>query len=359
MRRVQVMGEAGDPAVRALCAVGESVAYLFMEGLAECEVQGRHSEIRLLVNAAPDRPDVVVEALDERRGFEAVVVGVPPHVADVPVQPRSLLALDALRAGVGRLGELRGWDPRTLDDIRDHVLARGLVFTWYGDWKRSPDGRHEVRAAFQFTELGTGRRGLQLRTTGADRLLTWSDQLEWRSSWEGFARSMRYLRWSDDGTASLEALTLRPDAPPAALTELITDAPAADPDQPRPPVSLLIRDDTWREIRFTGGMLGLGVVSTAYVDQLCTLLKQLERDEWQRWWSSADLPILDVSYWIGDDRTDRMFVRRGNGQLIARVEHSPAELRDDDPDRQAEEDVLRLVAAIQRRMGLDEPPPFR
>ncbi len=364
VRRVQIFGMGQDPAVDAFCGVGEGVGYLFMEGLSEEDLHGRHSEIRLFVHAAPERPDVEVEVTDVGEGFESVLVRVPPHVAALPVQPRALLVLDTLLAGAGRLGELHDWDARSLDAIRDHVISRGLVFTWYGDWKLSPDRRYEVRPAFRLTEHGTGLRSLQLRAAGTDRLLTWSEQWEWRSTWEGFARSERYLRWSDDGTATLEALTLRPDTPPAALGELVTDSPAVDCDQPRPPVSVLIKDETWREVRFVGGGLGAGCVlgtnvPPAYLDRLHVLLGQLRHDEWQRWWTPADLPVLEVSYWIEEGCPDRLFVRRSKGKLIARIEHSPAGLREQNSEERANDDVLRMVAVVQKRMRLDDPPTFR
>lgn len=356
--QIQIFGIDPDVAVEAFTQVGEGVGYLFMEGLQRQEVHGRHAEIRLFVHATTDRPDVEVEALDERDGWETVLVRVPPLVAGLPVQARALLVLDTLRAGAGRLGELRGWDARTLDAVRDHVIDRGLMFTWYGDWIQSPDGLYEVRAAFRLTESGTGRRSLQMRAAAADRLLTWTEQLEWRYTWEGLVRSQALLRWSDDGTSSLERLSLRPDTPPAAPDELITDAPAVDPDQPRPPVSVLIKDDTWREVRYIGGVRAFGGVPSAYANRLDALLGRVGDVEWQRWWAPADLPTLELSYWLEEGRPDRVFVRRSKGKLVARIDHSPAGLRDGDPEAQADEDVGQLLSVVRERMGLSTPPPL-
>ena len=357
VRYVQIFDVGEAPAVTAFTEAGQGVGHLFMDGLEHHELRGRHSEMRFFVHAAPERPDVEVEVLDEREGFESVLVRVPPHVAGLSVPARALLVLDTLRAGAGRLGELRGWDAEVLDAVRDHVLDRGLLFTWFGDWKRSPDGRHEVRAAFWSTDRGDGCRSLQMRISGAERLLTWSEELDWPSTWEGFVRSQTLLRWSDDGTASLERLTLHPDSPPAGPDHLTPDAAQVDRDQSRPPVTVLIKDDTWREVSFIGGVRAPGGRSV-YADRLDVLLGQLEDDEWQRWWMPADLPTLEVSYWVEDGRPDRVFVRRSKGKLIARIDHSPAGLREDDPLAQADEDVARLLSVVGERMGLGAPPPL-
>jgi hypothetical protein len=49
-------------------------------------------------------------------------------------------------------------------------------------------------------------------------------------------------------------------------------------------------------------------------------------------------------------------MRRGKDKVIARIERTPAGLRDVDPVQAALDDLDGLLALVQRRMGLAAPP---
>ncbi len=69
----------------------------------------------------------------------------------------------------------------------------------------------------------------------------------------------------------------------------------------------------------------------------------------------SSVPTLQVSWWA-DVAQDRLFVRRGKDKVIARIERTPAGLRDVEPVQAARDDLEELLALVQRRMGLAAPP---
>ena len=208
---------------------------------------------------------------------------------------------------------------------------------------------------------------------------------------EGYRRAARTLRWTaadrlevvpcvdfvgddagscavavDEGVDGAPRLTMlqpaglpgRPDAaiegPSSTPEPLEPDSRSVVGDEPEETVLLVVPDPAERRILGIGGG-PTNDVAELYWRTLHDPFDRLESPEWAAWWAPSSVPTLQVSWWA-DVAQDRLFVRRGKDKVIARIERTPAGLRDVEPVQAARDDLKELLALVQRRMGLAAPP---
>ena len=65
-----------------------------------------------------------------------------PDLVTLPPEDRGVAYLDWLHDKMVLLGQLRGWEQQPLEDARRYCLDRGVIATFDGPRRRSPDRRH-------------------------------------------------------------------------------------------------------------------------------------------------------------------------------------------------------------------------
>ncbi len=392
--------EDGD----AFAKVSRGICDAYSDALSADAPQHTVSTLRIFIDNAgrrvpelPDPPDrrqtvVVSPTFTDRvwEGFEQAAVLVPPGFARLALDRQRRIVLDAVHAAARGLATFRGLEQAALERARQAVLDAGYVFTWSSAWKSSPGRRWRARCVFRTKPDGFGR--LTLEVTDADGSMSAAspEQVAFTTV-EGYRRAGKTLRWTavdrlevvpyvdflgvdtgdyvitvDGGAdAGLRLRELQLPALPRPRHAAAQDAsqPSAPEgtspsdgvgDEPLETVSLIVPDPTRREIFAVGGG-PINDVPERYWRTLHALFGQLHGAEWQAWWAPAAVPTLQIS-WRGGVTEDRLFVRRGKDKVIARIERTPAGLRDGDPVPAARDDLSNLLAIVQQRMELATPP---
>jgi hypothetical protein len=96
--------------------------------------------------------------------------------------------------------------------------------------------------------------------------------------------------------------------------------------------------------------------SPHYVKALDHLLRELESQRWQAWWSAAPYSVLEIWFWF-DDTKPIPRVRAANGKVTASINRpAPQMLQGPDGVAQARDDVMALAEKLRARFGLGELP---
>lgn len=303
-------------------------------------------------------PDVTLR-LDhlDKEEFQGALLRLPPGVDDLLPEARTMLALDVLTFAAERLADLAGWDPTVLAVPRQAVLDAGFEFRWHSPWKSSPNRRHKVRMAYRIHDDGIGRMRVEV-SDGSTALTTAegycppgykyaASTVRWDGS-DAVTFDVYDGRWnSRSGRAELCDLSL------AEETESIVDL-GAD----RPAVVRFVEPVSDRNrVRAGGGGLGyLAPLDLASVmDQHMRLLNA---DDWQAWWASADLGVLEVRYEVMDHvETRKILVRKTEGRVQAQVTvpYPPA---DQSVTSVGHEAVTALMEKVRARASLHPHPPI-
>ena len=199
----------GHPLTDAFLRSSRSVAELYSEALVELGVEGPRATLRLSPGEQVADPG--------NRGVTVTVWSAEPH--DLPCEngfvglttgtglldatDRARLALEVVHTAVLELARHRGWEPTQFERCRDHVLARGLEYSWEGRWTSAPDRRHRARAVYRLgVEDGFGRACLEVADRSGQVVARSDEAIAFCTS-SGFRRSASTLRWSGSGAVSL------------------------------------------------------------------------------------------------------------------------------------------------------------
>ena len=372
----------GDTEQEAFVRTARSITELYSQGLAPLGIQGRCSELRFFVGHDPGAAAVEVPVFTERpEGFEAARAELPMGVAALPARERQELVLEVVHGAVLRLARARGWDPDRLDAARRHVLDAGFEFRWDGAWKASPDRRHRARARFRLTDSGYGRARIEVVDRGDVVVVESADALAF-STWEGFMRSARTLRW--DGSAAVHLIPysglspanenglVRLERGEQGWTSFVDDGvnagsraaersahPRTTGEGTRPAV--VVRADGPDEpesptrVVFIGGG-PTNDVPEVYLRRLRERLGTLAEEAGQSWWLDAGIKELHVTYYL-EPAKPRIRTRLYRNVLSAEIQRNGPGLNYiPEPAAVADRDVENLVAAVRKRTGLGPHP---
>jgi hypothetical protein len=194
----------GDPLVDAFLRAARPVVELYSRALGQLDLRGPRAS--MVIHASQldgrhhDADDTVRVSV-----WSAPPHGMPAETAFVHLgaatgrldpSGRAGLALEVVHASVTRLASARGWDPGSLANCRDHVVAHGFAYAWASAWKSAPDRRHRARATFRIAAPdGFGRARLEVRRRADDELVANSEETLAFCTSAGLQRSARTLRW--------------------------------------------------------------------------------------------------------------------------------------------------------------------
>jgi len=192
-----VGGPGTDPIQDAFLRASRPVSELYSEALADLDVDGYRSTLRLTCRTT-DENAVRVSVMSSKIGFvdELGSIALPRAVGRLDARGRARLALEAIHAAVLVLADCRSWDAAQFQRCYDHVVANDFEFRWNGVWKSSPDRRHQARATYRLAaDDGFGRVRLSVRETRSGDVVASSDEAVAFCTSKGFGRSARTLRW--------------------------------------------------------------------------------------------------------------------------------------------------------------------
>lgn len=376
-----------DAFVKTATRICERFSEALRDGLGGAVVENSVGSIRFFTgrhadpdwrgrNVPADPVNVLVEVvLDRPHGFEMATVTLPQGIEALTAQERARLVLEVICAATGRLGAVRGWDRQVLAAARQHVIDHGYGYEAVGPWKASPSRRHRARCVFGLADDGFGRLTLQVADAGSEEVVAWAGPYLAYSTREGFARSVRTLRWTGrttveaspyidpiDRSTSPVTLDLEGNAttPPDTTSEPATTSErqfrqgpsvvargvgAAAPEQPH-------------ELRVCGGG-PMNDTSRVYTRTLNVMLQQLETEPWQRWWAQSPVAVLDIYYWFDNGKPGIRVQRRSNAATASITRAARNQGRGADGVEQAHADVTTLVDRVRTRFDLPHPPDLR
>ncbi|MCD4524855.1 hypothetical protein LRP65_08120 [Nocardioides sp. cx-173] len=356
-----------DDACDALVRSGRRVAEAYSEAVLGLSLTGYASEVRVFVGSAPEgQQSVSVEVhLDFSEGYESARALVPASLATLSAESRAEVALQILHGVMVAFAPHRGWSLDDLDRAAQQVRESGHEFLWHSAWKASPDRRREARGTFWLQDDAFGRAVIEVRERGVEGAsVLRSPEAPAYCTSAGFVRSTKTLRWVG------QELTMVPsiDSLEGRTTELRWTPRTASSDAPlgrtraegAPPESLPaveITAEGWvpdrAEIRFIGGG-PTNDVPGRYLNNLRHHLHRLEEDG-LAWWSQANRNLLEITYSITDSARG-VRVRRLHDRTTAVILRPLDSLGQPHPERLALEDACALVAAVSKRMDLEDPP---
>lgn len=195
------LNDHDDSRCDALLRTARRVCERYSDALRSEELSSRHSSIRLFVGI-DDRSDVLVEiGVDPDDDFGRVTV--PPGVVDLGPARRAALLLEVINGGMRRLGKSRDWDPAAIDRVRRAVIDHDFGFAWDGPWKSSRSRAHRARLRFVLEDDGFGAAYVEVEDVKHGQTYR-GPAVRSFSTVEGFRRSAKTLRWTDNTTVEAQ-----------------------------------------------------------------------------------------------------------------------------------------------------------
>jgi hypothetical protein len=358
-----------NPDADAFCKSAVSVTAAYSLGLPALALPAWRSWVRFACFRSPDdRVHVRASVGRDPSEMEFGYIGLPAGVAEWAPEDRARLVLEAVHAGMVRLGEARGWDPSPLERLREITRELGLERQNVGDWKSSPDRRHRARIIDRTAPDGQGRLGVEV----ADRDGVVVAATEEVPGWPDAKR--RPLKWH--GSDRVGVVTI-PEVGRMRVASLFVEhvdgewrTTAIDPNVGRlptagegAPVGRLLPEivvsgvgveapEEPPTIRVVGGGPMNGV-SAVYMDALTLHLERFADPSGQVWWQAAGVKELQVMYRFGLEPA--IWSRRTGQRLRAEIRRPP-ETTHQASEALAVDDVRALVAEVRRKTGLGPHP---
>ncbi|MTD15507.1 hypothetical protein GIS00_16345 [Nakamurella sp. YIM 132087] len=388
------MLEGSSVEVGRFSGQSRAIHVLYSAGLAACptSIASTVSWSRIFIGEVgyvPRSPQIDHEEPRDNFGFsEGISADIDPTILDAPGAERPGLYLRWLHRTMTAVARRRGWDEEPLEFAARYCLERGVVAVFDGPSKSSPDRRRS--ASVRRVIDPDGYEDIVLRVQDRSKAVVAEEVLpresvtnEMRADWGPMKKNLRWIDahtieifgrnfeypgfdYERDDLATLDLSTgviptLRIDvdsmpAPvestaPALLLDVDLDTSDVEPAAVSSPLPLF---------NFTGGGPTQGEYARArgYSTRITALLGQMTFDpRWQAWWQAADLPRVDLSYWVHADAT-RIRVGRSARLINASIERPITDDWLDAQEQTAEADVRALIAELCRRFPLGAPPPL-
>lgn len=370
-------GRLIDPEEDAFVRTAGRIGELYSDAAARRHLPARSSQLRWFAQHTPGAQAVEVHVHPDAPidGFDFASVVLPDGVAQLAAEERAALVVEVIDTGLTRLHTARGWAFADIASIRAEVEASGGVFVRTGDWKSSPGRTWQARAVYRLGDDGDGWAHIEAVSRRAGDTRRWiSDPARNASSFEGFRRRTR-LRWSGRDTVELVAGPVGVKVSSSKVTlDLSRASPTTTSPVTPPPIPPLRRNGGWPvtalvhggdhtvsrpEARLGGGG-PMNDVPEAYAEASYLISDWVEQNL-MGWWTRGPANLWENLWDFCPSRTTKPYVRLTGHRLTTRIRHPmPDPAAEADPVGHARTDMLDLLAAVRKRLGLPalpiEPP---